>query len=835
MNFNVKRTKIYSAVRWERVLFLRFIGALKKILFIFFILVLLVFIYGFVPGNFSEETSRSLLGISIILLTLFFLVCVKLSFFENKLKKPKLKITLHEAVLDPKRYNLAEFLSFESAKAVGKATNRGPSSAYLFYFILKDNPKLNFIFSRLLLDINDVKKELRTCFKSDDSESFEKVIIKSFDIAVDKKHERVEINDMLSALAEIDSVFKNILLMNKLKKSDIDSLILWLENIEEKKELKRRFWEYENLAKNGTLAKEWTAGYTITLNKYSRDITNSIRKKDLDFIGHEKEVEIIERVLSRGEINNVLLVGEEGTGKKSMIYALSQKSLLGKSLIGVNYKRFIELDVPALLAQLESSEDVESVLDKIFSEIAMAGNIILVIDEIHNYIGQDPRPGVIDISGIVAPYLKLPQFQVIGITNYEGLHRNIEKNISILSLFSKVEVTSILPEKTLILLQYLTFSLEAKHKIFISYPAIREIINLTEKYFPSLHFPEKAINILDEVAVYTASLPGEKIVLPKHVAKVITEKTEVPVGEIESKEREILLNLENLIHRRIINQVEAVKEVSTALRRARSDVTVRKGPMGTFLFLGPTGVGKTETCKALAYYYFGSEKKIIRLDMSEFQSIEDIGRLIGSEKGVGILTTPVKENPFSIILLDELEKAHRDILNLFLQVLDEGHVTDGMGRKISFKNTIIIATSNAGYQIILKALKDKEEWQGVKQKMLDYLFENRTFRPEFINRFDAVVLFKALSKENLLDIAQLMLNSLKKNLIEKGIDFTITEELKEKIVELGYSPVFGARQMRRVIQDKVENVLASALLSEQLPRGTKISLDPQTFELITNP
>ena len=834
MNFNVKKTKIYFAITWERISFLRLANALKKILLILFILVFLAFIYGFVPNSFSDDTNKSLLGISIILLVSFLSVCIKSSFFETKIKKPKLKATLQEAISNPENYNLAEFLSFESARAANKAVNRGPSSVYLFYFILKDNPKLNFIFSRLLLKVDDIKKELRASFKVDDLGNFEKTIIKSFDIALKKNHERVEINDILLALVEIDPVFKNILLMSGLKKGDIDSLVLWLENIEKKERERKRFWEYENLARNGTLAKEWTAGYTITLDKYSEDITDSIRRKNLEFIGHEEQIKIIERILSRGEINNVMIIGEEGTGKKSMIYALSQKSLLGKSLAGVNYKRFVELDMPALLAQLESLDEVESVLDQIFNEVAMSGNIILVIDEIHNYIGQDQRPGVIDISGIIAPYLKLPQFQIIGITNYEGLHRNIEKNISILSLFGKVEVSSILPEETLILLQYLTFFLETKYKIFISYPAIREIINLTEKYFPSLYFPEKAIDILDEVAVYVASLSKERIVLPKHVAKVITEKTEIPVGEIESKEREILLNLENLIHKRIINQIEAVKEVSTALRRARSNVTVRKGPMGTFLFLGPTGVGKTETCKALAYYYFGSEEKIIRLDMSEFQSIEDIGRLIGSEKGIGILTTPVKENPFSIILLDELEKAHRDILNLFLQVLDEGHITDGMGRKVSFKNTIIIATSNAGYQVILKALKDREEWQGVKQKMLDHLFENRIFRPELINRFDAVVLFKSLSKENLLDIAQLMLNSLKKNLAEKGIEFEITKELKEKIVELGYNPVFGARQMRRVIQDKVENVLAAALLSEQLPRGAKISLNPQTFELIIN-
>lgn len=831
MNFNVKKAKIYSAIRWERIFFLRFARALEQMFFALFLILFLLFLYGFALEDFSRNTNRALLGSSIILFVLYISIHIKSSFFETKLKKPTLDKNIQEALLED--YNLAEFLSFESAKAANKAVRFGPSSTHLLYFLLKDSSKLERIFSRLLLDIEKVKKELKRSLKINE-ESFEKAIVESINIAVSKKHKRVTSGDLLSALAKVDETFKEVLLMNKLKKEDIDNLVIWLENIERKKMLARKFWRYENLAKRGTLAKEWTAGFTITLDQYSRDITDSIRKKDLEFIGHEDQIKIMERTLSRGETNNVLLVGEEGTGKRSMIYALTKKSLLGKSLPGVNYKRFIELDMPALLARLGSLDEVESVLNQIFQEVVLAGNIILVIDNMHNYIGQTPKPGIIDISGIIAPFLRLPQFQIIGITNYEGLHRNIQKNPSILSLFGKVEVTSVLPEKTLILLQYLTFSLEEKHKIFISYPAIREIVNLTDRYFPSLHFPEKAMDVLDEVAVYVASLEKEKIVLPKHVAKIISEKSEIPVGEIEQKEREILLNLEGLIHRRIINQKEAVKEVSAALRRARSNVTVRKGPMGTFLFLGPTGVGKTETCKALAHYYFGSEKKIIRLDMSEFQSIEDIGRLIGSEKAPGLLTTPVKENPFSLVLLDEFEKADHNILNLFLQVLDEGHITDGMGRKVSFKNTIIIATSNAGYKIILQSLKEKDNWSTVKKKILDYIFENRIFRPELINRFDATVVFSPLSKDNLLDISQLMLNKLKKNLKDKGLEFIITEELKTKIVELGYNPVFGARHMRRVIQDKVENVLASALLSKQLERGQKVSIDPQTFILIIN-
>jgi len=320
--------------------------------------------------------------------------------------------------------------------------------------------------------------------------------------------------------------------------------------------------------------------------------------------------------------------------------------------------------------------------------------------------------------------------------------------------------------------------------------------------------------------------------LSKHIAAIVYEKTQIPVGEMEKEERQVLLNLENLIHQRIIGQEEAVREVSTALRRARADITTRSGPMGTFLFLGPTGVGKTETSKALAEIYFGSEEKMIRLDMSEFQSVTDIPRLIGSAGEEGLLTTQIRERPFSLILLDEIEKAHPNILNLFLQVLDEGHLTDGLGRKVDFKNSIIIATSNAGYQVILKALKDNTEWSEVKQKILDYLFGEGQFRPEFINRFDAVVVFRPLSKENLLDITDLMLKKLQKNLKVKEIDFIITKDLKERIIELGYDPTFGARELRRTIQDKIENVLAQAILSGEVQRGGKTEINPKDFSLI---
>ena len=541
-------------------------------------------------------------------------------------------------------------------------------------------------------------------------------------------------------------------------------------------------------------------------------------------------------ILAKSTMSNVLIVGEPGTGRKSIIEALAQKCYLGTSLSELNNKRVVELDAILLAAQIPDFEKLESTLDQIFSEVALSGSVILVIDNLENFVGQKiQKAGAFDVSGILLKYLPMPKFQFIGITSYEGLHKSIEENSSFANFFEKVEVAEVTEAETINILQSAALELEYARKVLVLYPSIREIVNLTARYMPSLPFPKKALDVLDETVVYVQRLK-EKVVLPHHVAEIISKKTEIPVGKMEVKEKEVLLNLENLIHNRIINQEEAVSEISVAMRRARMGIASKTRPMGTFLFLGPTGVGKTETAKALAQIYFGSEKKMITLDMSEFQAVSDIPRLIGAASPVeiqGLLTTPVRETPFSLVLLDEIEKAHPNILNLFLQVLDEGHITDGQGRKVIFTNTIIICTSNAGAETIFKQVESNQAIE--KDKLLDELFEKNIFRPEFINRFDATVIFHPLTKDNLLKIAQLSLSSLQENLKEKDIDFEITDALKEKIVELSYKPEFGAREMRRVVQDKVENVVAGALLSETIKKGDIIEINPETFEIVVNP
>jgi len=840
INFNFQKSNPYKSIILSKNLFFRGAGFLKYLFFVLSVAFIVLAGSSFLiyQGLFAIKIPIGFFLVSFSLFLLFLLVD---GFYKSKIKNPPIPKNAASA-------NLAEFLSFDAAKVlyrahkIQKKRNIFPiGSSLLFYAILDKHPLIKFVFLRLLINPKEIKQQLermlhqgiyeKALSQGIYSEKFLETIQKAFEIAQEKKHQRIKLGDLLSALAETDPFFDQLLTQNELQKEDIKNLVDWYESIERKEKEAKRFWEYKNLLKKGSLAKDWAAGYTITLDEFGIDWSHLVRELNYpEIIGYENELDQLEHILSSPEINNALIIGEPGVGMKNIVQALAVKSVLGLSLPEVNYKRVVELQMPTLLAQAQSLDEAEKLLETIFNEVMSAGNVILVIDEFHNYVGGEAKAGALDITGLLVPYLRFPQFPVIAITSYTGLHREIEQHPSLLNHFVKIEVREPIPGEVQKMLQQEIPELEAKYKVYISYQALRDLIKLSARFITNVPFPKKAQELLEEIFVKTAS-QRKKWIMPEDVAYLITQKTEIPVGKLEKEEKQTLLNLEELIHKRIINQDEAVNEVASALRRARARITERKKPMGSFLFLGPTGVGKTETAKALAEIYFGSEDRMIRLDMSEFQNVKDIPRLIGGPDSEGLLTTPVRENPFSLILLDEIEKAHLNILNLFLQVLDEGHITDGLGRKVDFKNTIIIATSNAGYKIILQALKKGNELAKIKTPLLDYLFQEGIFRPELVNRFDAVVLFKPLSRENLLDIAQLMLNKIKKGLEEKNIEFVITDKLKEKIVELGYNITFGARNMKRVIQDKVEDAIAQALLKDELPPGTKFTVNPENFSI----
>ena len=824
--FNLNKTDAYVAIRLEWLFVL--IKALKTI----FLLGALVSF-----GYFVYKTENIYFGLFLLSLSIFIILRSIDCFFEECVKKDNCDTIIE------KKGNIAEYLDFKSAKKISQAIEfaqnkklKYPNATILLYFLLENkNQKISFIFSRLMIDWEGLKKSIKETLDSQlpsTKEEFEAIIDVAADIAIKRNGTEIKEGDIIASLAKVEPNLKTIITESYLEEEDFEKVNSWMEKVNKIIKKRKIFWDYENLLKAGSLGRDWSAGYTPTLDSFSIDWGNEVMRRGYEeIIGHKDKIDQLERILSQKGSGNVLIVGEPGSGRKNIVHGLIRKCLLKQSDKNINDCRFLELDIMSLSTNISSYEQMEKVLDICFAEATRAGNIILIINDIHNFLGAEKKAGVVDISGIIGPYLNSPRFKTISLTSFSGLHKYIESKPSILALFQKVEVEEMNKEETLEMIQGRVFGLEHEYQKFIPFTSLKEIIAVCEKYVSSYPFPQKAINLLDETVVYSDKSSDSSLVLPEHVDFVVSQKTQIPVGKIKSKEKETLLNLESILHKRVIAQEEAIKEISSALRRARTGIQTRKGPMGSFLFLGPTGVGKTETAKALAETYFGSEEKMVRIDMSEFQRIDDIPRLLGSESQEGILTTKVKENPFSLVLLDEIEKAHPDVLNLFLQVLDEGYVNDNLGRKVSFLNTIIIATSNAGYQTILKAINEGKQMTEIKKDLLNFIFEKGLFRPEFINRFDGTIVFKSLAKEDLSLIAQLQLNKVASNLKQKKITFIITEELKQKIVELSYDPVFGAREMKRVIQDKIENAIAKALLSDSIPNGSQIKIDPIKFEV----
>lgn len=821
--FSLKEAKLYRAIKLSQNPLFSYAKVFKKISFLFFVFFLVAFIYGFLMNNFSVSLNSKILGLLSLSLYFWILFSLLNSFFGEVIKKNTNK--LNDDFKN--NFNLADVLSFNTLKLIYETEDKFKEDfccAVLYRLLSIKSKRIDFIFNRLLIDKNAFKKELLDHIKTKkhSGKDIETIILSAAQRAKSYAKNVVQITDLFYSFCENNDLLKDFLLKNNISLDDVNEVILWVEKVRDLQKKSSRWWDRENLLLKGSIGREWSFGYTPTLDAFSFDWTRTrYAVYTEEVFGHDKELKELESILSKKGINNALIIGLVGSGRRSLIRKLAQKSFVGESVPELNFLRFVELDLKKMLTVSENMAQFEKLLNKIFNEVIEAGNIILIVEDIHNFANTKREVGRVDITGILTPYLKSELFRIIAITDPSSYFRYIEDNKTFDSLFEKIQVREITLEEALQIIKMRALVKEYQYKKFISFKALKLIVNLCEKYIPNIPFPEKAIRILDEVFNYAKNLKVQ-IITEDIVYEVFSNRLGIPVGKIEEKEKEKLLNLEELIHQRIIDQQEAVEEISSALRRARSEITIRKGPLGAFLFLGPTGVGKTETAKALADIYFGSEENIIRLDMSEFQNIEDVEKLIGGDNyPEGILSQKVKEKPFSLLLLDEIEKANLNILNLFLQVLDEGHLMDASGQRISFNHTIIIATSNAGYELIVKSIKEGKEMQSIKEELIDYLIQNSIFRPEFLNRFDAIVVFKNLSKEDLLEIANLMLTKLKKNLQDKGIEFVITEDVKEKIAKLGFNPIFGAREMRRVIQDKLEDEIAKALLKGELKAGDK--------------
>lgn len=650
------------------------------------------------------------------------------------------------------------------------------------------------------------------------------------------------------------------------------------------------------------------ATLTPTLDQYSRDLTAMARAGRLDpVIGREKETERVIQILCRRGKNNPCLIGEPGVGKTAIVEGIAQSLVNGNVPDIVADKRLVSLDMSGLVAKSKYRGEFEDRIKKVINEVETAGNVLLFIDELHTIIGAGGAEGALDASNILKPALARGDVQVIGATTIEEYRKYIEKDAALERRFQPVQVEEPTEEESFEILKGLRKLYEKHHHVQITDEGVEASVRLSARYVNDRFLPDKAIDLMDEAAakarlgmmhgsdemmqlnreIHQTELDMEHalqegdiekartwketrenlqasreklekknrrvsknkvpVVGENEIADVVAGWTKIPVSRLTESEASRLQKLEETLHKRVIGQEEAVSAVSKAVRRGRVGLKDPKRPIGSFLFLGPTGVGKTEVSKALAEAVFGNEESMIRVDMSEYMEKHSVSKMIGSPPGYvghedgGQLSEKVRRNPFSVILFDEIEKAHPDVFNILLQVLDDGHITDSQGRKVDFKNTIIIMTSNAGAQSIIEPKKlgfgakedEKQDHERMKASVMEEV--KRIFKPEFLNRIDETIVFRALNKDDMKKIIGIMVRDLQKRCKEQlQIDLVVREAAKEFIVEKAYDRKYGARPLRRKLQDEVEDRLADALIRGEIHAKDRVIVTTKNKEIIVS-
>jgi len=593
----------------------------------------------------------------------------------------------------------------------------------------------------------------------------------------------------------------------------------------------RRFLSRPPRPRHRVMNRAWTARPTPLLDRFSFDLTDLAAAGRIGFlIGHEQELTRLINVLSRPLKPNALLVGEPGVGKETIVEHLAYLIIKDQVPPELFDKRLVSLNLGALVAGADQAE-LQARINEVFSEIIRAGNIILYLPEIHN-LTRTAGPRQLTAANTVLPILAEAPFLTIGTTFPAEFRQIIEPDSFFRGTFEVIRVAELSPEEAEMVLAYRSLLLENEYRVSIAYSAIETAVELAKKYFRQKPLPGSADDLLKE-AVAEARNRGLKVLGREEVIRTAEGRVNIPIHRVEKAEAERLLNLESLIHRRLINQEEAVRAVADALREYRSGLARRGGPIGSFLFVGPTGVGKTELAKTLAEIQFGSEEAMIRFDMSEYQTPESLARLIGTADGQvqGVLTAAVREKPYSLILLDEFEKAHPDIWNLFLQVLDDGRLTDALDRVVDFTNTIIIATSNAHSDVIHQSLSKGESMASIAEYLKQILVD--VFHPELLNRFSDIIVFRDLSPEELGKVVELQLQELADVLKEgQDVDLVWSPEAVKLLAKRGYEPAYGARPLRRVIRDELREPLSEKIIAGEIKRGGKVRVEAEGEEIV---
>ncbi len=678
---------------------------------------------------------------------------------------------------------------------------------------LINEKEVQFVFKRAGI----FKKEIQSIAALD----AEKLAVLAFTIARDEEKPYVTVLDIFAAYLLLTESKTKLLLGKELVKEDLLTLSAFAQTVFPK-ELVISLPQLHPWGPG--IGEAWVSGWTLETQKYTIDFTQKTLLRPPISVGREKELSTLMEILSKSKQSNVLLVGEPGVGKKEIVAAFAKASFIGEAPKELRYERVLELLSGTLVAGAANSGELEERLALILSEVTHAGDVILFIPELQNIAGAGSDS--LDVTGVLLPHLLEDKLRIIATVTPENHKAFFEKKASFTDAFEKILVEEPSREEAVPMLLDASLLLEQKHKIVFSYKAVVSAGQLSQKYIQDKFLPGSAISLLDEAAARTRLAKKDKV-LESDIINIIEEKTSVKVGKPKSEEKNLLLNLESVIHKRMVNQDEAVKTVSEALRRLRSGLSFEGRPSGVFLFLGPTGVGKTELAKALSEIYFNSEEAMIRFDMSEYQEAASTSRLISE------MTEKVRTKPFSLILLDEFEKAYPSILDIFLSIFEDGRLTDLSGRTVSFANTIIIATSNAGGEAIREAMGQGIDIEALKPRLIDELLQKGVFKPELINRFDAVVLFKPLGEKEIEQVTTLLLAKVAELLKDKDITFKFDEKAVGKIAKEGFDQTMGARPLRRFIQDHVEDMLSQKLLRDEIKRGDTVILSTDTAGNLT--
>ncbi len=731
-------------------------------------------------------------------------------------------------------FNFEAFAAVERAYELARKGGFGEAvNAHLFAALLR-TPDVSFLFARLEIATDRVVAALQKIIAASPPKTGETLVAEElwqtiffgYAIAFETRAKFVRPLELFLALARTPGRIQEMLFNLGADEKKIENVTAWVRIAAE---LRARYHKGRAVASSrpkGGMNRAMTAIATPALDSLSEDYTaRAVYGALPPFVGREKEMAALFRMFEGGG-RSVLLVGHHGTGKEAMLEGLAERMAAEDVPAVLRDKRLVALSIPKLVAGAGAA-DAALRLENVFYEVAVSRNIILAIPGVEGLVGiSTGSGGGIDLSEILEANISKYGVLTVATTTPEDYAGRLERS-AIGRGFEKLELEEVGADDAIRICEAKAGRFEAQNNVWFSYDAIEKAVVLSARYLHERYLPEKAIEILSEAAYAVRSQRGENAVVSgEDVAELVSEKSKVPVTTLTASESEKLLGLEDRMHGRVVGQDEAVNAVARAIRRARTELRAGARPIANFLFLGPTGVGKTELAKTVAEIYFGNESTMIRLDMSEYQEQNSLGRLLGVPGGKegGQLTEAVRRAPFALLLLDEIEKAHPDILNVFLQVMDDGRLTDNAGRTIDFTNVILIMTSNAGSQFIQDSIRGGRGIDEIKEELVGRELKG-IFRPEFLNRFDGVIVFRPLSEANVLQIARLMVIGLAKQLEAKQISLQASEEALAELAAAGFDPVFGARPLRRVIQEKVQDALAEAMLQGKIGRRDTVVLE----------